>query len=133
MATQAFHEDVGHPDRTETQKHRVTSALPLREVVRGLIADFRVRDPSEAEKWTELRAMLGRMLDDNPNAQAIVYLMSGGVPRTRGIYPTGRVKQFFQGAAPVNPLHLRGSIYPGDRELAADEIGHDLGTPPEPY
>jgi Z1 domain len=117
-----FHEDLGHPGRTDTQRHLVTDALPLREVVQGLIADFRIRDPGEAEKWTNLRAHLGRLLEDDANAQAVVYLMSGGSARTRGIYATGRVKQFFQGAAPVNPPNLRGSIYPGDREIKVDGV-----------
>jgi Z1 domain len=117
-----FHEDVGHPGRTEVQRHLVTDPLPLREVVQGLIADFRIRDPGEADSWTNTLAILGRLLDESEDAQAVVYLMSGGVARQRGISPIGRVKQFFQGAAPVNPPHLRGSIYPGDREIAADGV-----------
>ena len=122
VARHDFQEDAGDQDRTEVQRHLVTRTLPLRDVAEQLIGDFRIRDPNEADKWTKLRAMLGRVLDDDPDAQAVVYLMSGGVPRQRGINPTGRVKQFFQGAFPVNPLNLRGSIYPGDRELAVDGV-----------
>ncbi len=113
----AFHADAGDDGRTQTQRHLVSGLLPLRSVVEGLLADYRVRDPGEVEKWTGLMALLGRLLDEGEGATATVYRMSFGSPRRRGIYPTGRVKQFFQGEYPVSPKDQRGTVYPGDRAI----------------
>ena len=117
LATCSFSPDVGNAARTDTQRHLVSGALPLREVVEKFLADYRIRDPNEVEKWTTLLAILGNLLDENPEMQAIIYQMSSARVRRRGIYNTGRVKQLFQGEAPVEPLALRGSIYPGDKAI----------------
>ena len=119
VAGHAFHEDAGHPGRLPDQRHKVTDPLPLRAVLDDLLTRFRVRDPAEADSWAKLGALLGRMLEEQPDATAVVYRMSGGTSRTRGMSPTGRVKQLFQGAYPVNPVAQRGSVYPGDRLVAA--------------
>ncbi|MCP1543924.1 Z1 domain-containing protein [Methylorubrum extorquens] len=118
LDTHSFVPDIGHPNRTEVQRHLVSTPLSLRDVIDGLIADFRIRDPGEIEKWTGLSAQLGALLDEDSSAEAVVYVMSSGHPRVRGVYLTGRVKQFFQGEAPVHPENLRGTVYPGDRYVA---------------
>jgi hypothetical protein len=110
-------DDDGHPARLATQRHKVSQPLQLRDVVDELITRFRVRDPVQAEEWTKLGAFLGRLLDETRDATAVVYLMSGGATRNRGLSPAGRVKQLFQGAYPVSPPTQQGSIYPGDREI----------------
>ncbi|WP_227440308.1 Z1 domain-containing protein [Methylobacterium sp. W2] len=120
VGSHEFYDDDGDPRRTTIQKHRVTEPLPLREVMNELTSTFRLRDPSELDKWTGLHAQLAHMLEEDSDTMAIVVLMSPGERRERGINPASRVKQFFQGEAPVKPLSARGSIYPGDREIADD-------------
>lgn len=122
IASNNFLPDTGNADRTETQKHLITAPLALHDVVEKLLADYRVRDPGEVEKWTTLLAILGNLLEEDRAAQAIVYQMSAGRARTRGLYPTGRVKQLFQGEYPVLPLALRGSVYPGDKAIFTEGL-----------
>lgn len=117
-----FAEDVGHAGRSPDQRHMVTAALPLREVLDTLLARYRVRNPVEAETWTKMGALLGRLLDEDAGAQAVVYRMGGGRPRIRGMSPARRVKQLFQGAYPVHPAAERGDIYPGDRQVSSDTM-----------
>lgn len=117
----AFRDDTGHADRRGFHRHSVSHPIPLRDVVDELLMSYRVRDPVEAEAWTTLGALLGRMLDQDADAEAVIYRMSTSEKRTRGITPSGRVKQLFQGAFPVNPEAARGSIYPGDRAIAASD------------
>ncbi len=117
-----FTDDAGSDRRLASHRHKVTGPIPLREVVDELITRFRVRDPGEADKWAKLGAMLGRVLEVDENAKAIVYQMSVAEQRSRSISPTGRVKQLFQGAYPVKPVAIQGSIYPGDRKVASDSM-----------
>ncbi len=37
--------------------------------------------------------------------------------RQRSVHDDGKVRNLFQGAAPVSPPERRGSIYPGDRDI----------------
>ncbi|KQP41629.1 Z1 domain-containing protein [Methylobacterium sp. Leaf106] len=120
VASHQWHQDTGHVSRTDAQKHLITDPLPLREVVEELTARFRLRDPSEISSWTSLNAELGNLLEQDSDARAVVVLMSGGRSRERGTKQTGRVKQFFQGEAPVQPVAARGSVYPGDRAIYND-------------
>jgi hypothetical protein len=122
VSSHTFSPDVGNANRTETQRHLVSNPLPLRDVVDELFADYRVRDPNEVEKWTTLLAILGNLLEENDNIQAVVYQMSSGNVRSRGLYNTGRVKQLFQGEAPVTPVALRGSVYPGDKAIFVEGV-----------
>ncbi|MHB0664174.1 Z1 domain-containing protein [Roseomonas mucosa] len=122
VARHQFEDDQGSDRRLATHRHKVTGPIPLREVVDELITQYRVRDPGEADKWAKLGAMLGRVLDDDPEARAVVYQMSVGERRSRSISPSGRVKQLFQGAYPVKPPALQGSVYPGDRQIASDSM-----------
>ena len=117
-----FDDDDGSSQRLATHRHKVTAPIPLREVVEELITGYRVRDPGEADRWAKLGAMLGRVLEDDPEAKAVVYQMSVGERRSRSISPTGRVKQLFQGAYPVTPLAARGTVYPGDRQIASESM-----------
>lgn len=112
-----FGQDAGNASRTETQRHLVSDPLPLREVAERLLADYRIRDPNEVEKWTTLLAILGNLLEEDGSVQAVVYQMSSGRVRRRALYATGRVKQLFQGEAPVDPVALRGTVYPGDKAI----------------
>ncbi len=116
LADNRFSQDAGNAARTETQKHLVSDPLPLRDVAR-MLADYRIRDPNEVEKWTTLLAILGNLLEEDDAMKAIVYQMSSGRVRRRALYATGRVKQLFQGEAPVEPVALRGSVYPGDKAI----------------
>jgi hypothetical protein len=117
VSSHAFTPDTGHPARTDTQKHLVSGPMPLLDVVENLLADYHVRDPSEVEKWTTLLAILGNLLDEDAGVRAVVYQMSSSSSRVRGLYPTGRVKQLFQGEYPVMPVASRGSVYPGDKAI----------------
>ena len=56
--------------------------------------------------------------------------LPGGGRRRRQIDEQGRIANLFQGEAPVHPVALRGSVYPGDRRIHAAEVVtvqvHDL-------
>src|SRR5262249_48940350 len=61
--------------------------------------------------------------DHNPNELCRVYRMSPEEARERGLGADGRISNLFQGANPVEPRNLRGSVYPGDRDLhAANQV-----------
>ncbi|MBU8541085.1 Z1 domain-containing protein [Falsiroseomonas tokyonensis] len=118
----AFRPDDGHPDRTVYQRHEITDLLPLRDVIETLLVDYRLRDPGEAERWGLLLAQLGRMLDEDSNARAVVYRMSPAEARKRAIYDTGRLKYLYQGEYPVNPPDRRGTIYRGDKSMFIEGV-----------
>lgn len=123
MKSVPFSPAPGHPDRTDTQRHRVSEPLPLRRVVEELLVRFKVKDPDESQRWTITLLQLSRALDAQPEAACVVYEMSEGRPRERGVdKDTGKIKNLFQGANPQFPIEQRGAIYPGDREIKAPEL-----------
>ena len=142
-----FCEDPGSDQRTIDQRNALASGVPLVSLLENLLVPmwFSWRD---APNFSATELAIQWHLRSNPDATAAVYLMaaqrpslSGGGKRRRRIRDDGRVAELFQGEAPVNPVALRGSVYPGDRRIHASEAVtvqiHDLdltdsARPPSP-
>ena len=112
-----FTDDDGHPDRTDIQRHQVSENIPLLQVVEDLLVRMRITGTNDSQRNTGLLLQLGKALEQNPDEVCTVYRMSGGRRRQRGIDEDGEVTNLFQGEAPVQPRALRGTVYPGDRNI----------------
>ena len=131
-----FREDPGSDQRTLEQRNALAEDVPLRRVLEELLVPmwFSRRD---APDFSGMEFAIQWHLTRNPDATAAVYRMadyrerqSGGGKRRRQIDDEGRIVNLFQGEAPVQPVRLRGSAYPGDRRIHAVETVtvqlHDL-------
>lgn len=117
VQTLAFVDDDGDLRRTEFQRHRVCRDVPLRTVTEDLLIRMRITGTTDSQRYTGLLLQLSKALDDDPDENCAVYLMSPNTRRRRDIDENGEVKNFFQGPAPVSPLERRGEVYPGDRAI----------------
>lgn len=111
--------DEGHPERTATQTHRVAKGITLERVLGDLLVPLRVPASMDAQRFTGLMLQLRRALDRDPEELCDFYQMSPTEARRRSVNEEGRIPNLFQGEYPVNPRNVRGSIYPGDREIHA--------------
>jgi len=111
--------DEGHPDRTPTTSHLVANDVRLDLVMQELLVPLKVPGPRDAQSFTGLLLQLRRALDRDPNELCQVYRMSPTEARRRGLSADGKIKNLYQGANPVEPRRLRGTIYPGDGQLHA--------------
>lgn len=131
-----FQEDPGSDQRTVDQRNAFAEGIPLENVLENLLVRmwYSWRD---APSFSAAELAIQWHLRSNPEASAVVYLIAaqrtslpGGGKRRRQIDDHGRIVNLFQGAAPVHPVKLRGSVYPGDRYIRADETVtvqiHDL-------
>ena len=132
-----FREDPGSDHRTVQQRHALAEQVPLVRILDELLVRlwFSWRD---APTFSAMEVAIQWYLKSNSDALATVYRMAaqgprlpGGGKRRRGINSrTGRVLELFQGEDPVSPRRLRGSRYPGDRQIhAVDALTvqiHDL-------
>lgn len=114
-------EDPGDERRTEIQRHMWSQDVSLRDVVTNLITQYKVHDPIDSQKLIGLLVQLGIALDDDRDEPCTIYQMSSGLVRERSVDIDGKISNLFQGAAPVAPKELRGSIYPGDRLIRAPD------------
>lgn len=111
------HPNEGSPEREPAQMHHVCRDLPLVEIVERLLVPYRFTAPGDTQEITGVLLQLSHALEQNPDEQCVVYRMSPDYTRRRTVDGNGRIRNLFQGAAPVNPPELRGSIYPGDRGM----------------
>ena len=132
----AFQEDPGSAQRTVVQRNALAGDVPLMGILENLLVCmwFSWRD---APNFSAAELAIQWHLKSHPDATASVYRMAaqrsrlpGGGKRRRQIDDQGRIVNLFQGAAPVHPVNLRGSVYPGDRRIHAPEAVtvqvHDL-------
>ncbi len=112
-----FEVDSGHPDRTDVQRHTISSDVPLQTVMDQLLVPFRVTGATDSQRNTALLLQLRKVLEQSPDETCAVYQMSGGQKRLRTVGVDGEIKNLYQGEAPVRPVSQRGSIYPGDRNI----------------
>ena len=115
-----FEADVGHRDRTATQRHEVARDLSLRDVMERLIIPTRITGSRDSERITGLLVQLSQALETNSQESCTVFKMSPSTGRKRRVNAKGEVANLFQGEAPVHPRIHRGKIYPGDRKIRAD-------------
>ena len=132
----AFEEDPGSDERTREQKNALAEQVPLVRVLQDLLVPmwFSWR---EAPDFSAVMLAIQWHLREHPEATAAVYRMAaqrpplpGGGRRRRQIDDDERIVNLFQGEAPVSPARLRGSVYPGDRRIHAEDVVtvqiHDL-------
>lgn len=72
----------------------------------------------DSQRFVTLSLLLRERLEQSKDLECIVYEMSQGRSRERTLDDRGRIKNLFQGAVPVQPKALRGSVYPGDQQVA---------------
>ena len=117
-----FAEDDGHPDRTDIQRHLVCKSVPLLQVVDELLVRIRITGTTDSQRNTGLLLQLSKAIELNPDEVCTVYRMSGGRGRERGIDEDGEMStNLYQGAAPVYPKALRGTVYPGDHSIRTQD------------
>jgi hypothetical protein len=95
----------------------MVSDVLLRDVMALLLVAYRVIGATDSAKYTGLRLQLSQALERNVGEVATVYRMSPGFPRMRSVNENGSVSELHQGAAPVSPRELRGTVYPGDSSI----------------
>ncbi len=116
----SFEPDEGHPDRSETQRHRVAEGVPLRDVL-PLLVQFEHSDPGDRYSYTGLLVQLSAALEHDRDLSCSVYLMGPEKSRRqRGINTSGEVTNLFQGAYPEDKAK-RGSVYKGDAYVRSSE------------
>lgn len=118
----AFAEDSGHQNRTEEQRHLV-ARLSLRECLSGLLNRLKFTRESDSQTFSSLRGVIASYLQDAPEEDCLVYLMSSRIMngvvhqnvRERRLNENGSntIKQLFQGKNPKTGE----VVYPGDREI----------------
>ena len=114
-----FQEDEGNPSRTPAQKHLV-ARMSLKECLDGLLNKLKFTRDSDSATYSSLRGIIKRYLEQAPDEECYVYLMSTGSiqdwePRERALDKKDQIQQLFQGR---NPKKGRGQmIYPGDSEI----------------
>ncbi len=116
-----FKEDVGHPQRTEEQKH-LMGVLSLQECLDDLLNNLRYTRESDSATYSSLRGVLKRHLQNNPNETCLVYLMSAKDltqwVRIRGLNSNDEIINLHQGRNP----RTGEIIYPGDTEIKNPNI-----------
>lgn len=122
-----FSQDIGHPQRTEEQKHLV-SELPLNECLKHLLNRLKFTRESDSQTFSSLRGVIGIYLQDNPDERCLVYVISSKNEngqiiqniRDRRLHENGSntIKQLFQGKNPKSGE----VIYPGDREIKNENL-----------
>lgn len=113
----ALAQSDGHPDREPAQRHLVARGVILRDVLERFLIPYRLVAAEDTQDFTGLLLQLSHAVEENPAETCSIFRISPEFTRRRGIEDNGKVRNLFQGAAPVNPPERRGSVYPGDREV----------------
>lgn len=119
VAGQSFSTSPGSPQRTKYQIHRYAK-MPLRVALEELLTKLQVTNPADSAQFTLLQLLISEHVAKHPDAECLVYLMSAGELRERGLNSKGEITNLFQGAHPSKATKNLsvGDIYPGDREIA---------------
>lgn len=116
-----FRINEGSPRREPAQIHHVCRNIPLVDVIKKLLVPYRFTAPSDTQEITGVLLQLSHAIELNSGEQCVVYRMSPDYQRRRDVNENGKITNLFQGADPVTPAKLRGTKYPGDRELHEPE------------
>ncbi len=118
-----FETDQGNPNREPAQTHKVKQDLSLVEIVEKLLIPLVFSSVRDTSEMTGVLLQLSHALENNEDEQCAVYLMSHNFQRVRSVDSNGKISNLFQGEFPVDPIEIRGTIYPGDRKIhKPDEV-----------
>jgi hypothetical protein len=92
----------------------VANSLSLEELYEGLLEPLEFEEDEDLLDHMLMMLQIRTALDEFPELECDLYLMSGGRTRERAISAAGSIDQLFQGANP-------GTGYPGDREIRDPE------------
>jgi hypothetical protein len=120
----SFAEDEGHANRTEDQKHLV-ARVPMRNCLEHLLNKLKFTRESDSATYSSLRGILKRYLEEHPDDDCLIYLMSANTLddwkiRNRRLDKKGHdeIQELFQGKNP----RTGAVIYPGDREIKNENL-----------
>ena len=116
-----FNANLGNPKRELAQIHDVCFDVPLVDVVNYLLIPYRLTAPRDTKELTGVLLQLSHALEQDKNERCVVYRMSPSHQRYRTVNDNGKISLLFQGAVPVDPPSLRGTVYPGDRYIRKSE------------
>lgn len=119
---QTFTEHIGHTNRTDDQKHLVAQ-IPLRECLNNLLNKLKFTRESDSTGYSSLRGLIKRYLEENPDENCLIYLMSARKiddwkTRVRALDRNDEIQQLFQGRNP----RTGEVIYPGDSEIKNESL-----------
>ncbi|MBL0145399.1 MAG: alpha-1,4 polygalactosaminidase [Chitinophagaceae bacterium] len=117
-----FAEDEGHANRTQEQKHLV-ARISMRVCLDHLLNKLKYTRESDSATYSSLRGILKGYLDEHPDDDCLVYLMSANsledwTRRTRRLDRNDEIQQLFQGRNP----RTGEVIYPGDSEIKNENL-----------
>ncbi|MFT6948578.1 MAG: hypothetical protein ACJARP_003012 [Vicingaceae bacterium] len=117
-----FHQDKGHLNRTEEQKHLV-ARLSIQDCLEHLLNKLRFTRESDSATYSSLRGILKGYIEEHPADDCLVYLMSinsieNWTPRVRRLNRNDEIQQLFQGRNP----RTGEVVYPGDSEIKDENL-----------
>lgn len=112
-----FQPTEGNPKRNETHKHDVCRGVKLEQVIKKLLLPYRLPAAQDSLEMVGILLQLSHALKSFPDELCVVYHMRPNYISSRTVKDNGRISELFQGAAPVYPEWLQGSIYKGDRNF----------------
>jgi hypothetical protein len=108
-----------HEQATDEQKYK-WARVPLQVVYKNLLTKLKVTHSSELQAYTGLLLHIDRYLDQHPDEECTIYLMSQGKTRRRGLDSSGKIPHIFQGPTPAHKPYKMGELYPGDAQIRAE-------------
>lgn len=117
-----FSEDEGHINRTQEQKHLVAK-ISMKICLDHLLNKLKYTRESDSATYSSLRGILKGHLDENPDEECLIYLMSANsledwTRRIRRLDRNDEIQQLFQGRNPK----IGEIIYPGDSEIKNENL-----------
>lgn len=117
-----FAEDNGHANRTQEQKHLV-ARISMKECLEHLLNRLKYTRESDSATYSSLRGILKGYLDEHPDDDCLIYLMSANTledwtRRVRRLDRNDEIQQLFQGRNP----RTGEVIYPGDSEIKNENL-----------
>lgn len=117
-----FVEDDGHANRTQEQKHLV-ARVSMKECLDHLLNKLKYTRESDSATYSSLRGILKGYLDEHPNDDCLIYLMSANTlqdwtRRVRRLDRNDEIQQLFQGRNP----RIGEVVYPGDSEIKDENL-----------
>lgn len=122
-----FTQDLGHPNRTEEQKHLVAK-IKIKVCLEHLLNKLRYTRKSDSSSYSSLRGVLKGYIEMYPDDDCLIYLMSANSindwkGRTRKLDKNQEIQEYFQGEQPTKDgIFRKGEVYPGDRNIKDENL-----------